>query len=119
MKILIVDDDPELNLMLTRRLEREGYEVHSAGDALQALDLMERVADVGMIITDLMMPYIDGLQLLDRLRADERFKSLPVIMTTAHPDDAKADQSLRKGAAFFLPKPIDFDRLLAIVKFAE
>jgi len=118
VRILIVDDDQELNLLLTRYLEGNGYEVFSAGDALQALDLLER-QPVEMVITDLMMPHVDGLGFLDMLKSDPRHKKLPVIFITAYPDEKKADASLRKGAAFFLPKPIDFDRLLALVKFAE
>jgi CheY-like chemotaxis protein len=72
-----------------------------------------------MIITDLMMPHLDGLGFLDMIKSDPRHKQLPVIFITAYPDEKKADLSLRKGAAFFLPKPIDLDRLLALVKFAE
>ncbi|MGI5864997.1 MAG: response regulator [Myxococcales bacterium] len=119
MKILVVDDDSDLNRMLSRFLEKQGYEVHSAGDALQALDVVDRVEDIGLVIADVMMPYLDGITFTEMLKADPRHKSLPIILISAHPDDKKADLSLRKGAAFFLPKPIDFERLLALVKFAE
>lgn len=118
MKILVVDDDQTLNKTLSRYLETQGYEVRSAGDALQALDAVER-EPVDLIIADATMPVLDGLAFLDLLKADPSRKNLPVILITAHPDDKKADLSLRKGAAFFLPKPVDFDRLLALVKFAE
>ncbi len=119
MKILVVDDDSDLNRALSRFLEKQGYEVHSAGDALQALDVVARVADLGLVIADVMMPYLDGITFTEMLKADPRNKSLPIILFSAHPDDKKADLSLRKGAAFFLPKPIDFEKLLALVKFAE
>ena len=118
MKILIVDDDEDLNLMLTRFLEKHGYEVSSSGDALQAMDALERVQP-DLVIADLMMPVVDGIVFLEMIKADPKRKNLPVILITAYPDPKKADLSLRKGAAFFLSKPIDFNQLLAIIKFAE
>jgi two-component system, chemotaxis family, chemotaxis protein CheY len=118
VKILIVDDDEDLNKMLARFLEKHGYQVFSAGDALQAMDVVDRIGP-DLVITDLMMPVVDGLVFLEMLKADPKRKNLPVIFITAHPDTKKADASMRKGAAFFLAKPIDFDQLLAIIKFAE
>ncbi len=118
VRILVVDDDLELNKLLSRFLEKNGFEVSSAGDALQALDTLER-EKVDFVITDLMMPMLDGLAFLDAIRADPRRKDLPVVFITAYPDDRKAEESLRKGAAFFLAKPVDFDRLLTIIRFAE
>jgi two-component system, chemotaxis family, chemotaxis protein CheY len=119
VKILIVDDDSELNQLLSRFLERHGYEVHSAGDALQALELLERVPDVGLVVTDLHMPHLDGMSFLQALQADPRRKGLPIVVITAYADDEQAELSMRRGAAFFLPKPVDFDHLLSLIKFAE
>jgi two-component system, chemotaxis family, chemotaxis protein CheY len=119
VKILIVDDDEELNRLLSRFLERNGYEVCSALDAAQALELLGRAPDVGLVITDLNMPHLDGLGLLERLRQDPLRRGVPVVVITAYADEAKADLSMRQGAAFFLPKPIDFEQLLTLVKFAE
>jgi CheY-like chemotaxis protein len=118
VRILVVDDDLELNKLLSRYLERHGYQVSSAGDALQALDTLERER-IDFVITDLMMPMLDGLAFLERLRADPRRKDLPVVFITAYPSDRKMEESLRKGAAFCLAKPVDFDRLLTIIRFAE
>lgn len=118
MRILVVDDDLEMCRLLSLFLEKNGYQVTSAGDALQALDALERER-IDFVITDLMMPMMDGLAFLDSIRADPRRKDLPVIFITAYPDDRKAEESMRKGAAFFLSKPVDFDRLLTIIRFAE
>ena len=118
MRILVVDDDIELCKLLSRYLEKHGYQVTSAGDALQALDTLDR-EKVDFVITDLMMPMVDGLVFLQTLRADPRRKDLPVVFITAYPSDRKMEEALRKGAAFFLAKPIDFDRLLTIIRFAE
>ncbi|MFN7135144.1 MAG: response regulator [Myxococcales bacterium] len=119
MKILVVDDDDDLNRLLSRYLEKHGYEVHSAGDALQALDVLTRVEGFGLVIVDLMMPYMDGISFTEHLKADPRHKDTAVIMMSAYPDDKKIDQGMRKGVAFFLPKPIELDRLLTLVKFSE
>lgn len=104
--------------MLSRFLEKHGYTVHSAGDALQALDILERTR-VGLIITDYMMPHMDGIHFAELLKQDPRTKDVPVILVTAHPADEIAEKSLRKGVAMTLEKPVDFNRLLTLVKFAE
>ncbi len=118
MNILVVDDDLDLCAMLSRFFEKHGFVVRSAGDALQALDILER-DPVDFIISDLMMPHMDGLTFLDTLKRDPRFASIPVVLLTAYPSDQIADKGMRKGAAFTLPKPIDFERLLNLVRFAE
>jgi two-component system, chemotaxis family, chemotaxis protein CheY len=118
LKILVVDDDQDLCILLSRFLEKNGHIVFSAGDVLQALDILERET-VGMIITDLMMPHIDGIGFTDRIRNDPKLKSLPIIMITAHPSEEVIDRSMRVGASMTLPKPIDFDRLLTLVNFAQ
>ncbi len=119
VKILVVEDDDDLNRLLSRFLEKHGYEVHSAGDALQALDVANRVEGFGLVIVDLMMPYMDGVAFTEQLKADPRHKDAAVILMSAHSDDKKIDQGMRKGVAFFLPKPIELDRLLTLVKFSE
>jgi two-component system chemotaxis response regulator CheY len=118
LNILVVDDDLDLCTMLSRFLEKQGFVVHSAGDALQALDLLERDR-VDFVISDLMMPHMDGLSFLDILKKDPRFAEIPVVLLTAFPSDEVAEKGLRKGAAFTLPKPVDFDRLLTLIRFAE
>ena len=118
MNILVVDDDLLLCTMLSRFLEENGYTVFSASDALQALDVLER-EPVGLIITDYTMPHMDGLRFTEALKADPRLAAVPVLMMTAHPDPALPDRGLRKGVALMLEKPVDFDRLLTLVRFAE
>lgn len=118
MKILVVDDDLELCTMLSRFFEKHGFVVHSAGDALQALDILGR-EEVDFVIADLMMPHMDGISFLETLKADDRFRHLPVVLLTAYPSEEVLDKGLRKGAAFALSKPIDFDRLLTLVRFAQ
>ena len=118
MDILVVDDDLDMCRMLSRYLEKQGYRVHSAGDALQALDVLARET-IGLVITDYNMPHMNGIGFTEQLRADPRYKGIPVIMCTADSLEELGDQAMRKGISMTLPKPIDFDRLLTLVKFAE
>lgn len=104
--------------MLSRFFEKHGFVVHSAGDALQALDILGR-EPVDFVIADLMMPHMDGLSFLDTLKADPKLAHLPVVLLTAYPSEEVLDKGLRKGAAFALPKPIDFEHLLNLVRFAQ
>jgi two-component system chemotaxis response regulator CheY len=118
VNILVVDDDLSLCASLSQFLERNGYTVYSAGDALQALDVMER-QPVDLIITDYLMPHVDGIRFTQMLKADPRFASIPVLLITASPDVATTDNGLRKGVAMMLQKPVDMGQLLNLVRFAE
>jgi two-component system, chemotaxis family, chemotaxis protein CheY len=118
LNILVVDDDLSLCTGLSHFLERHGYTVYSASDALQALDVLERQA-IGLIITDYLMPHVDGIRFTEMLKADPRFQSIPVLLITASMDVALTDKGLRKGVALTLQKPVDMGQLLNLVRFAE
>lgn len=118
MNILVVDDDLSLCSSLSQFLESNGYMVHSAGDALQALDILERHS-IDLIITDYLMPHVDGIRFTEMLKADPRFQSVPVLLITASPDVATTDKGLRRGVAMMLEKPVDMGQLLTLVRFAE
>jgi len=118
VNILVVDDDLSLCSSLSQFLERNGYTVYSAGDALQALDVMER-QPVELIITDYLMPHVDGIRFTEMLKEDPRFANIPVLLITASPDVATTDKGLRKGVAMMLQKPVDMGQLLTLVRFAE
>jgi DNA-binding response OmpR family regulator len=118
VKILIVDDDLDLSNMLSRFLQRHGFTVFAASDAIQGWEVLER-EQVGMLITDLMMPHMDGIDFTERVRGDPRYRELPIILMTAYPSEALSDKGLRKGVAMTLSKPIDFERLLTLIGFAQ
>lgn len=113
--ILVVDDN-ELNRdMLTRRLKRHNCEISEASDALQALELLEN-NDINLILLDIMMPDIDGVQLLQQLRTTYTITELPIIMVTAKDQSDVVVKCLEAGANDYVVKPIDFPVLLARVK---
>lgn len=111
MPPLLVVDDEELNRnMLQRRLSRRDFEVLTAASGAEALDLAQQ-RPFDAVLLDLMMPEIDGLEVLRRLRADG--VTIPVIMVTARDDSASVIECLEAGASDYVTKPIDFPVLLA------
>jgi two-component system nitrogen regulation response regulator NtrX len=115
--LLVVDDDADIRLALEMLLQYEGYEVWTARDGREALARIERESAAGrppaLVVTDVKMPEIDGLALLERLAGHAG--APPVIVISGHADVAMAVEAVRKGAADFLEKPLDQNRVLVSV----
>ena len=111
-KILVVDDELNMRLVLKAMLKQEGYDVATAADGLEALKILreERIAAVA---TDLRMPRLDGMGLLERIMKED--PSLPVIILTAHGTVANAVDALKKGAFDYLTKPFEQDELKTVI----
>lgn len=116
-QILIVDDDPAQRLLLHTFLRRRGYVVETASGPPEAMKVLE-TKTFDLVITDLMMPYVDGITFVEQLRADERYKSVPIILITAYATDEIVEKGMRKGVSLTLTKPVDLDKLQALVGFA-
>ncbi len=112
LPILVVEDDASLREALMDTLELSGYAAHAAADGEQALAWMEK-ANPGLILSDVQMPGMDGHALLRTLKA--RWPEVPVLLMTAYGQIDLAVQAMREGAADYLPKPFEPDRLLAAV----
>ncbi|MDX3904103.1 MAG: response regulator [Pigmentiphaga sp.] len=114
--ILVVDDEP-LNLeIISEHLSDPRYRVRCVQDGIQAWDaLQEAGVDYDLIVLDRMMPGMDGIELLSRIREDRRFADIPVIMQTAasRPDDVL--EGIHRGAYYYLTKPYEHDMLIAVV----
>jgi DNA-binding NtrC family response regulator len=113
--LLIVDDEPNIRRALRLVLEPEGYEVMEAESAEKALDVLG-VEPVDLGIFDIRLPGMDGLTLLSKAR--ELWRDLPVLMVSGHADAADIVDAMRRGAADFIPKPIDRERVLVSVRNA-
>jgi two-component system response regulator AtoC len=111
-KILVVDDELNMRLVLKTLLSKEGYEVVTASDGLEALKVLKN-DDVKVIVTDLKMPKLDGMGLLDRIIRE--YPSTPVIIITAHGTIATAVDALKKGAFDYITKPFEQDELKSII----
>jgi two-component system cell cycle response regulator len=114
-KILLADDDASLVRTLSYILKERGYEVivSPGGENLLSIVAAERPQ---LLLLDIMMPKVDGLALLERLKEDERFKDLPVLMLSSMPPEEATVKSLGLGAADFIPKPVRARELFARVE---
>jgi class 3 adenylate cyclase len=104
--ILVVDDDPVNRSMLTASLQASGHQVTTAEGGSQALDLV-RAEGFDVILLDVLMPRMDGYQVLERLKEDPRLRHIPVVMVTALDDVESAVRCIELGADDYLSKPID------------
>ncbi|MBL4613822.1 MAG: sigma-54-dependent Fis family transcriptional regulator, partial [Magnetovibrio sp.] len=115
MRIILIDDEDEVRLSIAQTLELEGFEVTAFSGVQEALDLITP-SWPGIIVTDLKMPRVDGLELLSRvMNIDE---SLPVVIITAHGDIPVAVQAMRDGAYDFMEKTADPEQLVSIARRA-
>lgn len=114
-KILIVDDYAVTQRMLGHILSRGGYEVFSAMNGLEALSILENTA-VDLMILDIAMPGMDGLTLLRKLRENQAFDHVPILMLTASGQDEDRALAEDAGATGFLNKPIGSSELLAVIE---
>ena len=114
-KLLVVDDNEMNRDMLSRRLSRLGHTVVTAEDGHQALDLIEQ-QEFDMILLDIMMPGLSGLEVLKILRQTYSTAELPVIMVTAKGESEDVVSSLKLGANDYVIKPLDFPVVLARVQ---
>ncbi|RRQ20924.1 sigma-54-dependent transcriptional regulator [Thiohalobacter thiocyanaticus] len=111
--VMIVEDDPALRDALCDTLAVAGYRAAPVGDGRAALELLERES-VGMVVSDVNMPELDGQQLLERIRGSQ--PALPVVLMTAYGTVQKAVEAMRAGAADYLLKPFDAAALVELVR---
>jgi two-component system NtrC family response regulator len=113
--ILIVDDEKNYTLVLAAVLEDVGFETLTANSGSEALAVLAE-SDVDLVLTDMKMPSMDGIDLLERIKAEDA--DLPVIMMTAHGTVAKAVEAMQKGAYNYILKPFDNEQLILYVNKA-
>jgi two-component system, cell cycle response regulator DivK len=111
MRILLVEDAPFLRYAFGRLLRMHGFEVMEANDGREALECVPAFHPE-MVVTDLRMPVMDGVELIRRLRADPETADLPVLAIAADASDQTEDRARAAGAVDFIPKPVDLPVLL-------
>jgi signal transduction histidine kinase/DNA-binding response OmpR family regulator/CHASE3 domain sensor protein len=114
--ILLVDDDVRNVFALTSALEQRGASVEVARNGFEALAKLDEVPVVDLVLMDVMMPGMDGLEATRRIRADSRFERLPIIAITAKAMKDDQEQCLAAGANDYLAKPIDLTRLYSLLR---
>ena len=113
--ILVADDEPHIGRIIKMKLEQGPFRVSLAYDGQEALDFVNGEEKVDLALLDLMMPKLSGLDVLKRIREQERFKSLPCIILTAGGDAKHERDALALGATQFLTKPFSPKKLYALV----
>ncbi|MDP3157440.1 MAG: response regulator [Archangium sp.] len=115
-KILVVDDSVSVRQQVTLALVQGGYGVVEAGDGADGLEKINRDTSIGMVLCDINMPRMNGLEMLEAVRRDARHASLPVVMLTSEGQPALIDRAKKAGAKGWIVKPFKADLLLAAVK---
>ena len=115
--VLVVDDDPHILALIRTVLTQENYRVTTAGDGRQAMDSL-RESPFDAVITDALMPGLDGPTLTEKIKADPNLKDLPVIMITASSQPGMVQKSFSSGCILFLPKPFTGASLISILQLA-
>ncbi|MFE6206114.1 HAMP domain-containing protein, partial [Streptomyces sp. NPDC057889] len=113
--ILIVDDDIRNVFALTHVLGRVGITVKYAENGREGLEVLDRTPDVSLVLMDIMMPEMDGYEMIAAMRRTPRFANLPVIALTAKAMPGDREKAIESGANDYIPKPVDVDRLLSVI----
>jgi CheY-like chemotaxis protein len=114
--VLVVDDDARNIFALSSVLERRGMTVLTATTGNEAVDLVERTPDLAIVLMDIMMPEMDGYQTIGTIRANPRFRRLPIIALTAKAMKGDREKCLEAGASDYLAKPVNTEQLLSALR---
>lgn len=122
--VLIVEDDPTILHNLGLLLELSGLDVIKAQNGQEAISLLSEceagtavTGRPGMIVSDLMMPNMDGFELLRTVRADDRLKLLPFVLLSARSDPSDLHKAFSLGASDYLVKPFDVEQLIEVIRY--
>ena len=113
--VLVVEDEPELRIYLKNSLKEYFRQVYVAEDGVEAFDMAVRYQP-DIVVSDVMMPRMDGFEFCRKLKGNLEVSHIPVILLTARTDQSSAIQGYKEGADFYLPKPFDLEFLLAIAR---
>ena len=114
-RVLVVDDEPDVLLLCRLNLEQQGFDVLEASNGRSALDLLQQ-GRPDVVVLDLMMPGMNGYEVLEAIRADEQFRATPILVLTAKSLQADRDRTAAMGASAFLTKPFLPSELCDLVR---
>jgi CheY-like chemotaxis protein len=115
-QILVADDDPAILRLVKIIIEKEGYAVISARDGKEAYKLLQSGESFVAAVFDVVMPYIQGTELVRYMQSEKRLMKIPVIMMTAEQNPRLSSESFSAGAVAFLPKPFTTTQLQTIIR---
>ena len=111
VRVLVADDEPHIGRIIKMKLEQGPFHVTLAYDGKEALEVLERDDEIKLVLLDLMMPHLTGLDEITAMRRDDRWKSLPCIILTAAGQEQQHQLALQLGATEFLTKPFSPKKL--------
>jgi CheY-like chemotaxis protein len=114
--ILVVDDDMRNAFALSRLLGDRQLRVTVARSGAKAIETLNKVADIDLVLMDIMMPDMDGYETMQKIRAQQKFKNLPILALTAKTMKGDQEKCIAAGANDFLSKPVDADRLFSMLR---
>lgn len=115
-QVLVADDDPAILRLVKAIVEKEGYAVVSARDGKEAYKLLQSGEPFSAAIFDVVMPYIQGTELVKYMQSEKRLMKIPVIMMTAEQNPRLSSESFAAGAVAFLPKPFTTSQLQTMLR---
>ncbi|MFG3452172.1 response regulator transcription factor [Stutzerimonas stutzeri] len=115
-RILMVEDEEDIAFLIRFMLERHGFVVEHAADGRQALEKIANASPPDLTLMDIMLPYHDGLELIERLRAQPGWENVPVLMLTAKAREVDIVRALELGADDYVTKPFQPEELLARIR---
>jgi CheY-like chemotaxis protein len=115
VKILIIDDDPRNIFALAATLKAKGFHCLSSLSAKEGIELLKNDHNIKLVLLDMMMPDMDGYEALEVIRRENGIASVPVIAVTAQAMVGDREKCLAAGADDYISKPVDVDRLMAII----
>lgn len=113
--IFTVDDSPSMRMLLKAALLDLGYEVYQAEDGVDALETIDAAAP-DLIITDINMPRLDGFGLIEQLRVQDMYRTIPILVLTTESSDEKKQRARAAGATGWIVKPFDPEKLAAAIR---
>jgi phosphoserine phosphatase RsbU/P len=119
MKVLIAEDDQLSSVLMQKLLGKLGHEVFATANGAEALEILSRQQDLQVVVSDWMMPVMDGIELCRRIRARRRFRYTYVLLVTSRGGKQRYLDALEAGADDFIPKPLDPEELSARLRVAE
>ncbi len=115
-QILMVEDEEDIAFLIRFMLERHGFVVDHAADGRQAIERIESRPPPDLVLMDIMLPYHDGLELIERLRNQSGWETVPVLMLTAKAREVDIVRALELGADDYVTKPFQPEELLARIR---
>jgi len=113
-KLLIVDDEPEIGELLAYNFRKRGFDVLTTCNGFIGIAALEKFSP-DVIILDIMMPYVNGISMCKELKADSRYKNIPVLFLSATNNESLINSALEAGGTKFISKPIQLNLLINLV----